>query len=74
MDLPWKRIFAGALTGTALTQLSSKSSSGYKTPLSPIPLFLVQFFTLLILVFTWKVILYPKLFSSMRHLPGPSVS
>lgn len=69
MDLAWKRIFVGALAGTALTQLAPRSS-GYK----PVPVFLVLFFALLILAFTWKAILYPKLFSSIRHLPRPSVS
>lgn len=74
MDLPWKRIFVGALTGTAaLTQLAS-TLSGYKTPISPISVLFVLLLTLLILVFTWKAILYPKLFSSIRHIPGPSVS
>ncbi|MCJ1349234.1 hypothetical protein MMC31_007470, partial [Peltigera leucophlebia] len=71
MDLAWKRIFVGALAGTALTQLAPRSS-GYKPPLSPVPVFLVLFFALLILAFTWKAILYPKLFSSIRHLPRPS--
>ena len=73
MDLAWKKVFVGALTGTAVTQLAAKSY-GFKASLSPIPFFSVFFFTLLLLAFTWKVLLYPKLFSSMRHLPGPSVS
>lgn len=73
MELPWIKIFAGTLTGTALTRLAP-TSSGYKTSISPIPLFFLFFFTLLILAVTWKVILYPKLFSSLRHLPGPPVS
>lgn len=63
MDLSWTRIFVGTLT-----------LSGYKAPISPIPVFLLSFFTLLIFAVTWTVILYPKLFSSIRHLPGPSVS
>lgn len=74
MDLPWKSIFFGALTGTAaLTKLAPRLS-GYKTPISPISALFLLFFTLLILAFSWKVILYPKLFSSLRHLPRPSVS
>lgn len=74
MDLPWKSIFVGALTGTtALTQLVPRLS-GYKTPISPIAALFLHFFTLLILALTWKVILYPKLFSPIRHLPRPSVS
>lgn len=74
MDLPWISIFVGALASTtALTQLAP-SLSGYKTPISPIPTLFLLFFALLILAFIWKAILYPKLFSSIRHLPGPSVS
>lgn len=74
MDLPWKSIFFLALTGTvALTQLVPRLS-GYKTPISPIPALFLLLFTFLILAFTWKVILYPKLFSSLRYLPRPSVS
>ena len=69
MGFPWKRIFFGTLTGTALTQLAPK----YRTPISPTPFFFLFFFTLLILTVTWKVILYPKVFSPIRHLPGPSV-
>lgn len=73
MDLPWIIIFVGALTGTtALTQLAPRLF-GYKTSISPITTLSLLFFALLILAFIWKAILYPKLFSSIRHLPGPSV-
>lgn len=39
--------------------------------------FLATFFTLLsfqyTILFTWNVILYPKYFSPLRHLPEPTV-
>lgn len=70
----WKELSVGILLGT-VTEVAI-ILSGYKILLLSTPHFivLVHLFTLLIFTFIRNVILYPKLFSSMRHLPRPSVS
>lgn len=67
---PWKEFFIGVLIGT-LTEVVTISR--YKLYL-PTQRFFVHFFTLLIYAFIRYVVLNHKLFSSMRHLPRPSVS
>jgi hypothetical protein len=69
-DIPFKAM-------TALSAASSIVLVGYKPEflLFSRPSYIGTFFQAWILLFTawafWKVILYPKLFSPLRHFPSP---
>lgn len=71
MDLPWSRITLSSLMGSfCLVQFAPH----YSISVSYVQTLAVLQFVLTTAAAIWKVILWPKLFSPLRHLPSPSVS
>ena len=71
MDFPWKTIF---LSSAAASVASVYYVTPSYLPASATANFLLSFFAQFIAVAIYKVIIYPKLLSPLRHLPSPSVS
>lgn len=70
MDLPWPQILLGSIVGTlGLVQFAPN----YSILNSYLGTFSVLFVILFIAGILWRVILWPKLFSPIRHLPSPPV-
>lgn len=71
MDLPWPQIAFISTAGSAgLRQFAPQ----YSLSRSYLATFFILFAILSVLGAFWKVILWPKLFSPLRHLPQPPVS
>lgn len=71
MDIPWQVI---GLTSIAGSFVAVNLSPQYYVMTSYIWNFLILLLLQATAVFLWQAILYPKLFSPLRHLPTPSVS
>jgi hypothetical protein len=66
----WQLVFVSSITAAvALVQLFPQYSVRGSYALTFAPIFLLQFLGLA----TWSVILWPKLFSPLRHLPQAPV-
>ena len=63
-------VLASAAESVALLQLFPMYSASGSYGLTFAAIFFLHFLGLAI----WRVLLYPKLFSPIRHLPQPSVS
>ncbi len=71
MDLPWPQIALTAIAGSAgLRQFLPQ----YSLSRSFFGTFFILISILSVLGAFWKVILWPKFFSPLRHLPQPPVS
>lgn len=71
MDLPWPQIALTSIAGSVgLIQFAPQ----YSPSRSYIGTFFVLISIISILGAFWRVVLWPKLFSPLRHLPQPSVS
>ena len=70
MDLPWPQLIFSSIAGSfCLIQLAPQYS-----PLSSyLGLFIVLFLAFTAPALSFKVFLWPKLFSPLRHLPSPPV-
>ena len=70
-SFPWRAFALTSLTAGVVV-------SSYKAKQSPLTTFIwifIQAFSLQIALFTiYRVILYPKFFSPLRHLPHPKVN
>ena len=71
MGLPWKYFALFSVTASFLTV---QYLPRYSLSASYVLNFLALFVILAIGGGTWTIILYPKLFDPLRHLPSPSVS
>lgn len=70
MDLPWKQIgLSSVLASIPLVHYAPE----YSISASYVKTFLVFEIIQILLGLLWQVILYPKLFSPLRHLPQPEV-
>ena len=70
MDLPWLPM---ALSSVAGSFLLVHKAPNYSISASAVKTFLVLETIHILLGLLWKVVLYPKLFSPLRHLPQPKV-
>ena len=70
MDLPWLPM---ALSSVAGSLLLVHKAPAYSISASAVKTFLVLGTIHILLGLFWKVVLYPKLFSPLRHLPQPKV-
>ena len=70
MDLPWLPIGLSSVAGSLI--LVHKAPQ-YSFSASHVKTFLALETIQLLLGLLWQVILYPKLFSPLRHLPHPKV-
>ena len=70
MDLPWLPM---ALSSVAGSLLLVHKAPDYSVSASAVKTFLVLETIHILLGLVWKVVLYPKLFSPLRHLPQPKV-
>ena len=70
MDLPWLPM---ALSSVAGSLLLVHKAPDYSISASAIKTFLVIETIHILLGLVWKIVLYPKLFSPLRHLPRPKV-
>lgn len=70
MDLPWLPIGLSSVAGSLV--LVHKAPH-YSVSASYVKTFLALETILVLLGLLWQVILYPKLFNPLRHLPQPKV-
>lgn len=70
MDLPWLPM---ALSSVAGSLLLVNKSPAYSISASAVKTFLVLETIHILLGLVWKIVIYPKLFSPLRHLPQPKV-
>ena len=70
MDLPWLPM---ALSSVAGSLILVHKAPGYSISASAVKTFLVLETIHILLGLVWKIVLYPKLFSPLRHLPQPKV-
>lgn len=71
MSLPWTSF---ALSSIAAAVLTVQYAPQYSLSTSYAQSSLIFFVILGLAGGTWRVILYPKLFDPLRHLPSPPVS
>lgn len=70
MDLPWWPI---ALTSVVASFIIVHNAPQYSISASYVKTFMVFEAVQILLGLLWQAILYPKLFSPIRHLPQPKV-
>ena len=70
MDLPWLSMALNSVAGSFLLVYKAPN---YSISASVVKTFLVLEIIHILLGLLWKVVLYPKLFSPLRHLPQPKV-
>lgn len=70
MDLPWVPI---ALSSVAASFVLVHNAPQYSISASYVKTFVVLEAVQILLGVLWQAILYPKLFSPIRHLPQPKV-
>jgi hypothetical protein len=69
-DLPFKELVFSSVCGSLLLHSLPRVQESPHFKSVAVGLFSLQFLVWV----TWKVIIYPKYWSSLRHLPGPKVS
>ena len=70
MDLPWLSMALSSVAGSLLLVYKAPD---YSISASAVKTFLVLETIQILLGLLWKVVLYPKLFHPLRHLPQPKV-
>ena len=70
MDMPWLPM---ALSSVAGSLLLVHKAPDYSISASAVKTFLVLETVHILIGLLWKVVIYPKLFSPLRHLPQPKV-
>lgn len=70
MDLPWLAIGLSSVAGSLILV---HTAPHYSISASYVKTFLALETIQLLLGLLWRVVLHPKLFSPLRHLPHPKV-